>query len=96
MTTETELRPTNEGLRLVREFVSTRVRSERKRGEFDLADAERRNAEIELIKWLIPDDAPSGQTFVLPIHAVFLHIRIEPEGQGYSFKWVPGPPQEPF
>ena len=56
---------TRDGERLIRGWLDAKDRLERTRAAFNSADVDLRNAETELSRWLLPDDAQKGEVIAV-------------------------------
>lgn len=100
-----ELKPNNEGLRLLRQWASACERAVSAKRELEHARCDVSNTENALTKWFVPANAAVGTTWMLAVGDTFLKADVVPDGmvredgapsKGTKVKleWHPHPPRE--
>lgn len=74
-----ELKPTNSGLNLIKEWARLKEHMQRCETDLEVAKSNVKIAGQKLGEWLVPKDASVGEKFSLAVHDGFLHVEIGEE-----------------
>jgi len=70
------LKVTTDGELLIKEWINAQKRHREAQREVNSADCALRNAQDNLVKWLVPKAAKVGECYCIPVGETFLDVRI--------------------